>query len=372
MQLLPLVDVAGQLKPGMPLPWGVRDASGQLLLARGHRISDPNMLQNLLDRGMFVDAIEVRAASGRSDAISPPQEGFFGRWRLMSARLNTLLQAQPPSDLRSAMEEVVAVLISLGDRDPDKLLFQILRHDGSRHQTYGVAHSLHAASVVCLTAKRLGWCDEDRRSVVGAALTMNLSMVELQGRLAAQATPLTADQRAQIRSHPERSARMLSDGGVTDAKWLQAVEDHHELPDGKGYPKGSTTPCEMSQMLRLIDIFTAKLSARASRQAILPHQAARELFVQNQGHASAAALIKEFGIYPPGCFVKLVSGETGIVVRRGQNANTPQVAAITNRNGDALSQPVRRDTAHKDYAVVTVVPEANVMVRVPWETLYPD
>ena len=48
--------------------------------------------------------------------------------------------------------------------------------------------------------------------------------------------------------------------------------------------------------------------------------AARRLFAANPGSPMAAALIKEFGLYPPGCFVKLKSGETGVVVRYGMTA----------------------------------------------------
>lgn len=360
------------MKPGLPLPWGVRDASGKLLLARGHVVADMQMVQTLLERGMFVDAVEARSSnSGSRDAVVAPKEGFFGRWRLLQGRLNTLLLT-PPADLRQTMDEVVGVLLALADRDADKMLFQILRHDQSRLQSYGVSHSLHSAAVCCLTARRLGWEEPQRRSLVGAALTMNIAMVQLQGRLAVQATPPTPEQREAIQSHPQRSAEILRAGGVTDPDWLTAVEQHHETPDGKGYPGGLTEVTDTAQMLHYVDVFTAKISARASRAAMLPNQAARDIFMQNQGHPLAAALIKEFGIYPPGCFVKLLSGETAIVVRRGDNANTPIVACITNRNGDPLTQALRRDTANKDHAVIAVTPESNVMVRVPWESFYKD
>lgn len=372
MQLLPLHEVASQLTAGGALPWGVRDSSGQLLLARGHSIKDAPMLQALLERGMFVDAVEVRATAAKQEAAAVPAEGFFGLWRRLQARMHTLLNGPLTGDLRTPLEEVIGVLLSLGERDPDKMLFEILRHDGSRHQGYSVFHALHVAAVCLLTSKRLGWAEGDRRSLVGAALTMNLSTVELQGRLAAQDGALTTEQRAHIHAHPGRSAQMLRDGGITDPAWLLAVLQHHEQPDGKGYPTGTTTPSEMAQVLNTVDVFTAKLVGRVTRQAVMPHQAARDLFVARKGHPATAALIKEFGIYPPGCFVKLVSGETGLVVRRGSNANTPIVAVITNRNGDPLAQPFRRDSAHKDYAVVTVVPPANVMVRVAWENLFED
>ena len=371
MNLLPLQEVASQIKPGAALAWGIRDSNGKLLLARGHRVVDAQMLQALLSRGMFVDANEMRAAQSAKDVSAKPKEGFFGRWRLSSGRLNTLLTA-PPSELHAALDEVVNVLMALAERYPDKVLFQILRHDQTRLQSYGVSHSLHCAAVCCLTGKRMGWDENERRMLVSAAMSMNLSMIELQGRLAVQSVPPTPDQRAAIVAHPAKSAEMLRAGGVTDKLWLDAVEQHHELTDGNGYPSRRTDVAEFAQALHYVDVFTAKLSARSSRIALPPNVAARAIFTGSAGHPLAAALVKEFGIYPPGCFVRLASGETAIVIHRGPSVNTPIVACMTNRNGDPLPQHIKRDTAQKESAIVALVPDADVMVRVRWETLYDD
>jgi hypothetical protein len=371
MQLLPLHEVANQIKPGHPLAWGIRDGNGKLLLARGHRVADAQMVSALLARGMFVDASEMRAALAASTTATKPREGFFGRWRLSSARLNTLLTATP-AELCSALDEVVNVLMALADRYPDKVLFQILRHDQTRLQSYGVSHSLHCAAVCCLTGRRMGWDDSQRRMLVSAAMSMNLSMIELQGRLAVQSLAPTPDQRAAIRAHPIRSAEMLAAAGVTDTMWLTAVEQHHELTDGSGYPSGRTDVVELAQALHYVDVFTAKISARSSRLALTPNVAAREIFTGSGGHPLAAALIKEFGIYPPGCFVQLATGEIAIVVQRGQSVSMPVVACLTNTAGQPMMRPVRRETTDKANAIVAMVADADVMVRVPWETLYPD
>jgi hypothetical protein len=371
MQLLPLHEVAYQIKPGLPLAWGIRDENGKLLLARGHLVTDDAMLNALLARGMFVDMSEMRAALGASHASVRPKEGFFGRWRLTSGRLHTLLTTSPP-DLRSALDEVVNVLMGLADRYPDKVLFQILRHDQTKLQSYGVSHSLHCAAVSCLIGKRMGWDESRRRVLVSAAMSMNLSMIELQGRLAVQAVPLTVDQRSAIQEHPVESAEMLRAAGVQDQEWLAAVEQHHEMVDGTGYPKRLTDINELAQALHYVDVFTAKLSARSSRVALAPNVAARDLFTGSAGHPLAAALVKEFGIYPPGCFVRLASGEIAIVIHRGKTVNTPVVACLTNAAGQAMMRPQRRETTDKANAIVTLVADADVMVRVPWETLYQD
>ena len=82
-----------------------------------------------------------------------------------------------------------------------------------------------------------------------------------------------------------------------------------------------------------------------------------------------AALVKEFGIYPPGCHVRLMSGELAIVVARGSTITTPVVACLSNAQGTALPAPLRRDTAQRAYAVQAVVGERNVNVRPTLEQL---
>jgi len=369
MKLIPLPQVRSQLRAAAPLPWNVRDADGKLLLARGQWVSGEAMVQSLLERGVFVDADEARA--GRTDSAAGPAEGFFDRWNALHTRLAALLlRGIGEPGFVERIGEAVEQVIALGERNADQLIYAIVRHDHSRFASYGTAHSLHAATVCGLLARRMDLAAERQRSLVGAALTMNLSMLELQGHLAARGEPLTAAQRELVQAHPTASAELLRAAGIADDDWLAAVEQHHEQADGGGYPRGLREPVELSQILRYVDVFTAKHAARAARPPLPAQQAARDLYTSSGGHRVAALLIKEFGIYPPGCFVKLASGETAIVVRRGASANTPLAAAITNRLGDALATPLRRDTGLAEFAVLGTIVDKAVLVQVPVDKLY--
>lgn len=126
----------------------------------------------------------------------------------------------------------------------------------------------------------------------------------------------------------------------------------------------------MSQIVRFIDNFTAKHSPRASRKPLPAQQAARDLFMQSSGNPLASLLIKELGIYPPGCYVKLASGEIAVVTHRGESAKTPRVAAVTSPNGDVRSQPLRRDTSLPTHAITGTVPSQAVKLRVGAQDLY--
>ena len=122
--------------------------------------------------------------------------------------------------------------------------------------------------------------------------------------------------------------------------------------------------------MRFIDSFTAKHSPRATRAPLPAQQAARDLFVQSSGDPLASLLIKELGIFPPGCYVQLASGEIAVVTHRSESAKAPLVAALTNRHGDALGQPIPRDTSRPGQGIVGTAPAKAVKLQVSAEDLY--
>ena len=75
-----------------------------------------------------------------------------------------------------------------------------------------------------------------------------------------------------------------------------------------------------------------------------------------------AAIIKAVGIYRPGSFVKLASGEVGLVIRRDGNTTTPAVMVVLNRDGVAVAAMSIRDTYDKKYAVLSSVPSSTIKV----------
>lgn len=370
MQLLKLVQ--SQVRLGEPLPWGVRDAQGQLLLARGHVIANLDQLEALLERGAFVDIEEVRAAAKAAEAEAARRPlSLFALWERTLWQLDRLLRgiAEEPG-FAMRVDEFARQVATLTERDPDIAVYLTVRQDPKRLTIYALAHAVHCAVVAHLMGQRLGWTGERSTTLMKAALTMNIATLELQGRLAAQGVPPTATQLQQIRAHPAAGAKLLRDAGVDDTAWLTAVAQHHERPDGSGYPDGLREVDELATVLRHIDVFMAKLAPRALRAPLAIQLAARQLFQEDGGGPVSAAIVKEFGIYPPGEFVELKSGELAVVVRRSANARTPQAASITNRQGVPTVNTVVRDTAKPEFAIVAVVADKSLVHRVPPERLY--
>jgi hypothetical protein len=199
---------------------------------------------------------------------------------------------------------------------------------------------------------------------------MNLTILELQGRMAAQTAPMSPRQRAEIEVHPQMTVDLLKALGVDDDDWLTAIAQHHENSDGTGYPSRCTEIGEMAIALRVCDVFMAKISPRALRQALSPQEAVRQLYREDKGGPISTAVIKEFGIYPPGDFVKLASGELAVVIQRTSNAKAPIVASITDHLGRPVIRTLRRDAGQAEFSIVGAVSDKTMLKRLPPERLY--
>ncbi|MFA7269550.1 MAG: HD domain-containing phosphohydrolase [Sterolibacterium sp.] len=350
---------------GVPLPWDVYDEVGQLLLRKGFVMDNQKQLDSLMQRGMFVDGANISRANLPQ---LPPTQRYapFELWDDIISKLGQLLRNYGTvANLPAQVQEVAQSIQVLTERSKDAALAaMILLPEQSR---YSLAHCLHAALLCDLVAIRLDWNQDRRSSVVCAALTMNISTVDMQQILADQTEPLTPNQRIDIKNHPNASVEILTRLGVKDAIWLQAVQDHHETPLGSGYPKGIKDVGEEAALLRTADVFSAKVSPRKNRKQMNGAQAARVLFT-DPGMTAAnpfiAVLIKEVGIYPPGSLVKLANGETGIVFKRSSNAHTPVVLSLTNSKGTPELKPIRRDTSRPEFKIQSVLPRDGVNLRI--------
>lgn len=386
------------IRPGEALPFDLRDADGRLLLAAGTR-PDPGVMATKVASGhLFADEADcqewqrrlgramdaklLQNASLRDIVSARPDAGparvaqrdatVIEQWTELMLGLDALLRDMAPDvgwpqRLLALQERVFA----LYDRRPDASLYWLIFHCAHSTEHYSSYHALLCALIVRDTARMLDWLPDDVRSLTLAALTMNASMRKLQDRLASTEMRLSADVRAEIASHAERSARMLERAGVVDLLMVGIVRAHHD--DKKQHLLlAQLDPAQRcARLLRRVDIFTAKLSRRHDRLPMSPMQAAREACFGAGGLPDeiGGALLKAIGFYPPGSFVELHSGEIGIVIARGRQANMPTVAALVSAARTPLGVPAVRDSRERRFAIKGPVGTAAVRVVPPHEML---
>lgn len=352
---------ASHVKVGQPLKWDVFDLKGQLLLKKAYVIESETQLRGLLERGMYVCEEEfARAARPQAEKREKSFNPFCSWDESFSRILSLLKNFAAEEQVAEKFGRISGNVIVSAQSAPDASIANILLKEDAR---YAYIHSLHVGVIASLMARKIGWEVDACMDAVCAALSMNVAMIDLQMRLLQHDTPLTPAQRQSISTHGQRGRTMLMERGVATERWLSAVELHHDKIALSGQQIADATPEAVAQLLRIADIFCAKISPRAYRRAMQPDLAAKEIFVAERENCGELAnlLVKEVGLYMPGTFVKLKNGETSVVTERGTTVNTPKVVSLTRGDGMPFLDFVRRDTAHPEFSVRNVVPRETVL-----------
>lgn len=343
---------------GQPLPVDVYDSRDRLLLRQGAVVSSSAQLERLLQDGLYGDAAQVAALIERRMPAARPQATLpsYAATRIrvtavladVKRALQSLLADPPASGFAQRLAPLVATLQRAVVLDADAALGQIAL---DRSATPAVRHMVNCGVMVAALLLRRATPPAEIESTIAAALTMNLTSTALQDELYGQAGAPDAAQQAVIQAHPAAACERLRALGVEDAKWLLAVEQHHELFDGSGYPAQSAGEAISvgARLLALADQVCALLAERAYREpvnAVSIMRKLREAPPRTLDPALCAALTELMTPYPPGSAVRLVTDDYAVVSRRTRQATAPTVMVFVTRMRQRLEQPRKKLTGN--------------------------
>lgn len=296
----------------------------------------PNVLEpNLLRRDGFGAPLALELATERADRVGILQR-FWDR----------LLNAER---VRSAvLVELVDELIDLMLRHSDRFAAIAL---GARRVNESVAEHAYATGALSVAiATRLGWEISDIRNAGLAGIMADSGMLLLATDVRDLARPLTEVEWNAMRRHPAYSLALVSH--VLDLPEIigLAVYQHHEREDGSGYPVSARSGngagsgsgavgnergvCDLARVVATADVLAGASAARAYRSKLTPHGAV-QLVVRQAASGQldrqvVRAAVRAVGVFPTGSYVRLNTGEFGIVeaVRDPERADRPLVRLV--------------------------------------------
>lgn len=239
--------------------------------------------------------------------------------------------------------------------------------------SYTAGHSVQVAVMLARLAPLLNISPEDKHSLLCAALTMNIGAAALQNTLHEQTDPLSSGQSQHIRLHPLLSSALLRESGITDPLWHRLVCEHHEMPDGSGYPIGYPASYlhPLSAALRIADILGAKLCGRRYRKRMSAKNAWLSLYQPGDTSNPDAVLIQRFvrsiGLYPSGSFVRLENKKVALVVAQTQNLRHPKLLAFDRGGGFITLDTQQEGNAIVSPAEFTIPDNALLQLAKAWD-----
>lgn len=139
---------------------------------------------------------------------------------------------------------------------------------------YLYTHCVNVATLNGLIGRWLNLSNEDITLLIQCGLVHDVGKLKIDSQILNKKGKLTAEEFDEIKKHPVFSHEILLQSGETNPVILNAVLQHHEKPNGTGYPKGLDLN-KISLFARITsvsDVYDAMVSKRCYKEASTPFQ----------------------------------------------------------------------------------------------------
>jgi len=185
---------------------------------------------------------------------------------------------------------------------------------------YTAQHCVNVAILSMGLAQALEW-QQDQIELAGlAGMLHDLGKTKLDKTILNKPGRLSVKEYGHVKQHARLGYLMLREDDEVHPAVAQAVLEHHERPDGGGYPNGRNraTLQPMSALISVVDAYDAITSKRPYSAARSHHEALGILWKQRNRQFDTGmveALIQFLGWITPGTVVRLTTGQHAIVLR---------------------------------------------------------
>jgi HD-GYP domain-containing protein (c-di-GMP phosphodiesterase class II) len=354
-----LTEVSPDLE-GARLARPVHAGRGELLLGRGERLTRALLLQ-LERRGVrhvYVDDDFLPALAPDPD-LDEATRALVGR--SLRRVMDGAAQGEGPD-----MGEIAAAatrLVAAVDARPGSL-FSLSRLRAADEAT--AQHGINVAVFALLAADHYRLTEGERTVLAVGALLHDVGKAFVPLGILRKPGPLTADEWAVMRRHPEMGHRFLVERAGVDARVAAVALGHHERLDGGGYPHG-LSGAEVDRFARLAavaDVWDAMASTRWYKPSF-PHAyvAAHMRASPGLDREAVEALLARVALFPTGSFVRLTNGSLAWVVGQDPRRPThPRLLVLTDGRGEPVT-PYVAELAGAAARVEATLPALPFAVR---------
>lgn len=258
----------------------------------------------------------------------------------------------------ASLEETASVVKDLLERSLASPAAALLLTTVKSHHEYTFYHSVNT-SILSLGLARLAGLPEADQVVLGiGAMLHDIGKIGVSRAVLQHPGRLDAEQWEEIRRHPQLGAEAILAAAAPGEELAAVVAfEHHARFDGSGYPRlvyhdgtqhhpegGHGHPLHFySRLVAVADTYDAITTRRSYRRAEPPSRALQVL-VSEAGTSYDPDFVLAFasmmGIYPPGSFLRLTSGEIVMVTKPSEDpAVLPTAVVVRDKTGSEIAAP---------------------------------
>jgi putative nucleotidyltransferase with HDIG domain len=368
------IDIS-DVEPGMVLE-DVFNSEGVLLISNQAVVQSLEQIEILKKRGVSAvyinirDGIDVPIEKLQKQDLLKREEDYYNELSrakevhqcTLEAAKNTLHAIRMgrqffSKEIEMAAEKVVASIL----RNPDALL-SLSQIKGYDEYTY--VHSVNVGVLLTSVANAMQYNKSNLLEIGIGGLLHDIGKMRIPEHILNKAGKYTDDEYSVMKRHPQLGVDILrSSRTISDLSRLIVIE-HHERFNGKGYPRGITGGqiSEVGVMAAVADVYDAMTTDRVYRPAWTPQKALAMIFKEcdvDFPRRIVEFFTRHIGIYPVGSFVRLGTGELGIVVRVDKGKIlAPDVMVIYSPDGIRYPSPreykladLQKDSNGKLYSI---------------------
>ncbi len=389
-----------QLREGMVLARAIYNDRGDVLLARGVKLS-PHYINALRSLGFF--AVFVR--DGIGDDLEPP-EVISEQVRVATYKhVRDLFAVVQNVTTQFAREAKQSALANLADkaapqmaqlyRDVEQIVDEVMTADTmsgvaslKTHDNYTFEHSVEVTVAGVMLGKRLYLPLMELHQLALGCLCHDVGKTMVPAEILGKPGRLTEEEFALVKQHPAAGYEAVQQFmGATDIIARHVVWQHHERQDGSGYPRGlrgnnrfggeaesrfgKQLILPAAEVAAVADVYSALASDRPYRRALKPPEIVATLREMAGSHLNRELVRRFLSIlpaYPVGTEVVVISeklmGHRGVVASTpSSDIHRPTIRIVFDPYGRKVT-PFEVDTA-VDKEIELAMPSYGDAVRTP-------
>jgi HD-GYP domain-containing protein (c-di-GMP phosphodiesterase class II) len=226
------------------------------------------------------------------------------------------------------------------------------------------AAALHTSIVSIVMGSQKKILGHELLALATAAFFHDIGMLFIPREIREKKGKLDAREMEVMKTHSAMAYTMLREMGYPIGI-ANAVLDHHERWDGRGYPRRVPGPRihEQAQIISVADAYTALINKKPYRNHYLGYDAVKQILhgVGNQfSPETVKLLLRSIGVHPLGTVVLLNNYSLGRVIgTREESTLRPKVEIIRDKYGEKITPPHEVDlVVRKDLYIVKAVDPA--------------
>lgn len=240
-----------------------------------------------------------------------------------------------------AAEEFVSGCVESMLRNPDAMIWMSkIKHESE----YTAEHCLNVCILAIAFGRHLHFEESELQLLGLCGLLHDVGKMRTPKVILNKRGALSEEEFQIMKQHTIDGHKLLKGEGSTSSLPIDVALNHHERPDGTGYPRGLKEGeiSEFARIIGIVDSYDAITSDRCYSKAVSPVDAQKEIY-QNRGkqfdEEYALAFMQAIGPYPPGTIVELRNGMVGIVLAgRRKFRHLPTIIILRDTDKQAIDE----------------------------------